>query len=486
MNGMLALLMSLVIGIELAIPIGTYLVFKGRYDKQTQLWFVSVVFCSVATILVALRPLLPEYVAHQLSWMLMIAGFQLMIEAIRRELSPKSVWWLHGIAYLVWVVLTNGIYVIGLTASLGIASYSFWLVMMSTVLLMYLWRLNKQYRSISLRILSIGFLLYALPGALRVVSYMWSGSVDQLNVFAFSMVTNILVFTWVFAQMLLPFGYWGFTLEKAEREREQAEAGEDRAIQDAGRYKNLLEERDQLLVMNSRFSVVSALSSFSAMLIHDITQPLQTLQLGLEHVRANLIKGATREQIEVDLLHLEKASDRAGELVSALRSLMQSGEKQMSLVRIRPLMKQVEEILSSEALQKKVAIHFESQLPDGCEVWADRVMLQRIVINLVSNALNHFSLSPVVAPEVLIRLYPEAKHDEVGIVIDVQDNGSGFPLPLLERMGQPWSSHHPEGLGMALMLSKQLLAIWGGQLLLDNRMDGHSGAVVRVWLRGVA
>lgn len=274
-------------------------------------------------------------------------------------------------------------------------------------------------------------------------------------------------------------------MEKTQSEREQAEAAEDRATQSADRYRQLVEERDQLLVMNSRFSVVSSLSSFSAMLIHDITQPLQTLQLGLERVRANLVKGATRNQIEDDLLYLEKASDRAGELVLALRSLMQSGEKQATSVPLKPLIHQVEEILGSEALQKKVTIHFDNMLPETTAVWADRVMLQRIIINLVSNALNHFALTPVVDAEVMIRMQLDNDYDQEGVSIVVQDNGGGFPQALLERVGQPWSSHQPHGMGMALMLSKQLLAIWGGQLQLSNRSDGISGALVRVWLRQV-
>jgi signal transduction histidine kinase len=483
LDGTLALLIALIIGIEVAIPVGTYLLFKGRHDDKTQLWFISVVFCSASIILVSLRPLLSGYASHQIAWLLMIGGFQLMLASIHRELRRSTYWGLNIAAYLAWGIWVHVMYFMGLNETLGYLSYSLYLALLSMAMLWLLWQLNKTYKSLSLRIIQIGFTLYMVPAVLRVVAYLNTGSIDQLNVFKFSMVTNFLVFTWVLAQMFIPFGYWGFTLEKAQREREEAEAGEDQAIQSADRYRQLLEERDQLLVMNSRFSVVSSLSSFSAMLIHDITQPLQTLQLGLERVRANLIKGATRNQIEDDLLHLEHASDRAGALVLALRSLMQSGEKQTAPVPIEPLMRQIEEILSSEALQKRVAIHFENRLPAHCEVLADRVMLQRIIINLVSNSLNHFAVAPVGNPEVAIRLHPESQGELAGVTIEVQDNGGGFPLALLERVGQPWSSHQPQGLGMALMLSKQLLGIWGGQLRLSNRADGQSGALVQIWLR---
>lgn len=485
MDGTLALLISLIIAIEVAIPVGTFLLFKGRHDDKTRLWFISVICASSSIVLVALRPFLPEYLSHQIPWVFMVSAFLLMMEAVSRELRPTGPWKTYFLVLLLWVVIINIIYFLDMSNSLGFIAYSLCISTLGLILVFQTQKLYKLRASKSLRILQTGFLFYSIPAIARVIAYLVTGSADQLDVFKFSMVTNFLVFTYVLAALFVPFGYWGFTLEKTQNEREQAEAAEDRATQSADRYRQLVEERDQLLVMNSRFSVVSSLSSFSAMLIHDITQPLQTLQLGLERVRANLVKGATRNQIEDDLLYLEKASDRAGELVLALRSLMQSGEKQATSVPLKPLIHQVEEILGSEALQKKVTIHFDNMLPETTAVWADRVMLQRIIINLVSNALNHFALTPVVDAEVMIRMQLDNDYDQEGVSIVVQDNGGGFPQALLERVGQPWSSHQPHGMGMALMLSKQLLAIWGGQLQLSNRSDGISGALVRVWLRQV-
>ena len=483
MSPILQLLLAVIIGIEVAIPIGTYLLFKGRHDEKTRLWFISVICASAAIILVCLRPFLPQYCSYLVSWMLMVGAFQLMIEAIRRELRPATPWWIHGVGIFAWIAWIHAIYFMGLTESLGVASYSLCLASLSAILLLQLWQLQQRRRSSSLRILQIGYLLYSVPSVARVVAYLTTGSVGQLDVYEFSMVTNTLVFTYVLAALFVPFGYWGFTLEKSERGRELAEAGEDKAVQEADRFRLLIEERDRLLVMNSRFSTVSALSSFSAMLIHDITQPLQTLQLGLERIRSDIIKGASRDQLERDVLHLENTMDHAGSLVLALRALMQSGENKVVPVALGPIFVKIDSILSSEALNRNVVIQLENNLPPGSKVLADEVMLQRVVINLVSNALNQFRLNPVASPKVDISLNVEAVNAVDGVCIQVTDNGGGFPSEVIERVGQPWSSRCPEGLGMALLLTKQLLGIWGGHLQLYNRSDGIAGAGVRIWLR---
>lgn len=482
MSGTLALLISLVIAIEVAIPVGTFLLFKGRYDDKTRLWFISVICASFSIVLVCLRPFLPEYLSHQIPWIFMVGGFLLMVEAISRELRPGGSWKTYWLAFILWIVLVHIIYILGLSTSLGFVAYSLCLSLLSFVLLVQIWKIHKQHPSKSLRILQIGFLFYSLPALARVFAYLSTGSVEQLDVFKFNPVTNILVFTYVLAALFVPFGYWGFTLEKSERERERAKAGEDKATQEADRFRQLVEERDRLLVMNSRFSTVSALSSFSAMLIHDITQPLQTLQLGLERIRSNLVSGSSHDQLERDVLHLESTMDRAGELVVALRRLMQSGEAVVKPVAVLPMFKEVDSILSSEALKRRVTIALHNNLPPECRVKADAIMLQRIVINLISNALNQFSATGTKSPQIDIRLTEETLHNEPFVVVEVTDNGGGFPAEVLERVGHPWSSERQGGLGLALMLTKQLMGIWGGQLEIANRTDGAAGAIVRILL----
>lgn len=468
-------------------PIGTYLLFNGRHDDKTRLWLLAVTLMSIAMSLASFRPVIPMFWSFQLAWVLIAASMLLMIEVMQRELAlkrtPRSMWLIPGLVMVAWSVYVVVIYLLGLTESLGVASNSLMMAILGGTLSILLMRLYRRMPSKSLKLLGIGVFLYSVPPLIRLATYLISGDPQSQNVLKFSFVTNVVVFSLIVAILFISLGYWGFTLEKSMHERNEARLGQQLAENDAEAMRQLVQQRDRLLVMNSRFSVVSALSSFSAMLIHDITQPLQTLQLGLERIRSDLVKGASRERLEADVEQLEKTMDRAGNLVSGLRTLMQSGESKAAPVLVAPLFDKIDSILSSEALNRRVTVVLENNLPHECRAMADEVMLQRVVINLVANALNQFKLNPVAAPKVTISLAREDLNDMPGLVIQVTDNGGGFPPELLERVGQPWSSRRPEGLGMALMLSKQLVGLWGGHLNLFNRTDGVAGAGVRIWLR---
>lgn len=490
MNSTLSLLISLMVAIQVSMPIGTYLLFNGRHDDKTRLWLLAISLMGIAGTLASLRPILPVFWSYQVVWLLIAASMLLMIEVMRRELGrtvgSAMNWLIHGVVMLCWFVYALMIYVYGLTQSLGVASNGLMMVLLGSVLFVLLCRLYRQGPSKSLKLLGIGVLLYVVPPLIRLVAYLGSGDPQSQDVLQFSLVTNVMVFSFVVAILFISLGYWGFTLEKSMRERNLARAGQQVAEDDAEAMRQLVQERDQLLVINSRISAVSGLSSFSALMIHDISQPLQTLQLGLERIRKRLAKGVNPEQIAEDLKHLEHASDRAGTLVATLRHLMKSGRSQAIAVWLKPLFEQVDGILHGEALQKHAHMVFENLLAPETQVLAEPVMLQRILINVIANSLNQFRQHPVDAPTVSIVLAPEIMNNTAGVSIIVSDNGGGFPEALLERIGQPWSSDRPDGMGMALMLSKQMIGIWGGQLVLSNRTDGIEGAVVKIWLKQTA
>ena len=486
MDSALSLLITLMVAIQVSMPIGTYLLFNGRHDDKTRLWLLAVTLMSIAMSLASFRPVIPMFWSFQLAWVLIAASMLLMIEVMQRELAlkrtPRSMWLIPGLVMVAWSVYVVVIYLLGLTESLGVASNSLMMAILGGTLSILLMRLYRRMPSKSLKLLGIGVFLYSVPPLIRLATYLISGDPQSQNVLKFSFVTNVVVFSLIVAILFISLGYWGFTLEKSMRERNEARLGQQLAENDAEAMRQLVQQRDRLLVMNSRFSTVSALSSFSAMLIHDITQPLQTLQLGLERIRSNLVSGSSRDQLERDVLHLESTMDLAGELVVALRRLMQSGEAVVKPVAVLPLFKEVDSILSSEALKRRVTIALHNNLPPECRVKADAIMLQRIVINLISNALNQFSATGTKSPQIDIRLTEETLHNEPFVVVEVTDNGGGFPAEVLERVGHPWSSERQGGLGLALMLTKQLMGIWGGQLEIANRTDGAAGAIVRILL----
>jgi CheY-like chemotaxis protein len=112
-------------------------------------------------------------------------------------------------------------------------------------------------------------------------------------------------------------------------------------------------------------------------------------------------------------------------------------------------------------------------LPERLRV--SQVMLDRIVGNLISNALNHAPGAPV---SLRIEDAPGT-----GLTLIVTDGGPGYPQAVLDRMawgGDPASTGSRAGSGLGLRIAAELSRQIGGTLSLSNMAAG--GSLARVHL----
>jgi two-component system, sensor histidine kinase RegB len=87
-----------------------------------------------------------------------------------------------------------------------------------------------------------------------------------------------------------------------------------------------------------------------------------------------------------------------------------------------------------------------------------------------------------------------ATWDRDTVTIEVADDGPGFPIEILQRIGEPYvttrggprraKSEEGAGMGLGLFIAKTLLERSGATLQLDNATVDPRGAIARVrWPR---
>lgn len=162
----------------------------------------------------------------------------------------------------------------------------------------------------------------------------------------------------------------------------------------------------------------------------------------------------------------------------------------------------VEELLESARLDQGVlALHLEAvdlhdlaaealgsvdlgerpihlRIPEGLLLTADRRRLLRCLINLLSNAARY---TPAEA-EISLQATPDAE----GVRLEVADRGEGVSEAALPRLFDPFfraeasRSRVTGGLGLGLMLVRQIIEAHGGSIQAKNRDGG--GLSMAMWL----
>ncbi|NUT14311.1 MAG: GHKL domain-containing protein, partial [Cupriavidus sp.] len=109
-------------------------------------------------------------------------------------------------------------------------------------------------------------------------------------------------------------------------------------------------------------------------------------------------------------------------------------------------------------------------------VEADRVQLQQVVLNLITNALDAMAQTPPAQRELIVTSYREQDN----VVVSVQDHGAGIPADVLGQVFEPFFTTKEDGMGMGLAICRSIIEAHGGTLEVRNRRSGGSEFMFRL------
>lgn len=230
----------------------------------------------------------------------------------------------------------------------------------------------------------------------------------------------------------------------------------------------LMRERD-LEINEQRESIlhvtrVGKLAEFVSSLAHEISQPLTAI---LSYAQAAKRMLADREpELSKILSYIIDDDHRANEVIQRLRSLLKKSTPEMKPLDINVLVSETVAIIATDAIVRNVVlkIDIESNLPLVC---GDRIQLQQVLLNLISNSFDAMENSQGVH-EILVRTL---RKDTDTIIVEVKDSGCGILAYNIPKLFTRFFTSKPDGLGMGLSISRSIVEAHGGKLDVKNNPD---------------
>jgi two-component system, OmpR family, sensor histidine kinase KdpD len=190
---------------------------------------------------------------------------------------------------------------------------------------------------------------------------------------------------------------------------------------------------------------------------HDLRTPLASAKAAVTSLRGTEVTWSPDEQAEL-LATAEESLDRLTRLVENLLDMSRLQAGALAVV-LQPVA--LEEVVPRALDDLGEAGHAVAiDLPDTVpEVLADPVLLERVVVNLVGNALRH---APGGRPTVT------AHADDQSVELRVSDHGPGVARESYQRIFAPFQrlgdTDADSGVGLGLALSRGLVEAMGGSL----------------------
>jgi signal transduction histidine kinase len=222
-------------------------------------------------------------------------------------------------------------------------------------------------------------------------------------------------------------------------------------------------ERELRLTRNelARFGRVAILGELTASIAHELNQPLAGLVSSGDACRRWLAKQPPDvERANQSLDHIIRDADRARKVVERVRSLSKNSPLQAAVINVNDAMREVILLMRSELEQNRIKLdaQFDDDLP---LVWADRIQLQQVGLNLIINAIE--SIKEYVAGQrlVLVRAEKGAAND---VLVTIGDTGVGIDSQMTEDIFHAFYTTKPDGIGMGLAISRSIIEAHGGRL----------------------
>jgi two-component system C4-dicarboxylate transport sensor histidine kinase DctB len=217
----------------------------------------------------------------------------------------------------------------------------------------------------------------------------------------------------------------------------------------------------QDLVAANRLAI---LGQVAAGVAHEINQPVATIRAYADNARVFLDRG-NLDRANGNMEEIAGLTERIGAITEDLKALARKGRGPAEAVSLSEAMDGALMLLKSRFSHRLDALTLEKPEPD-IRLKVDRIRLEQVLINLMQNALEAIELTP--APRVSVRAEDRGER----VAVQVSDNGPGIAPDILEQLFTPFNTSKPRGLGLGLVISKEILSDYGGEISVQTGPTG--------------
>jgi len=217
---------------------------------------------------------------------------------------------------------------------------------------------------------------------------------------------------------------------------------------------------------------LNTLGEITAGIVHEINQPLTAVQ--------TWIQGAQRQQQRDNPQAVAQAleaaltqTQRISALLTRFREHVVQEKVTLRETDLVQCWQQVVNLLEHERKAEHIAVS-QAFAPDATTVLADKLWLEQVLHNLLSNAIQ----AQRGRAQGWVRI--ESQKRETGIVITVTDGGPGFSPEALQHAFMPFYSGRKEGIGLGMTLIESLMTRMNGSITLENAQPGGAKIVLQL------
>lgn len=234
-----------------------------------------------------------------------------------------------------------------------------------------------------------------------------------------------------------------------------------REIEERRRLESDRQDLEDKLVQANK---LATLGQIVAGVAHEINQPVAAIRTQADSAGLYLERadgGAVRRSLE----SIGKLTERVGAITEELRAFSRKTRSEVVAVDVGQAIDGALLLVSPRLRERGIALELSVE-PVGLSVKAERNRLEQVLLNLLQNAIE--ALDGVAEGQIRILARPSGRR----VAITIADNGPGLSEAVRERIFTPFTTDKTDGVGLGLVISRDIVAGFGGELSLEPSGNG--------------
>jgi signal transduction histidine kinase len=211
----------------------------------------------------------------------------------------------------------------------------------------------------------------------------------------------------------------------------------------------------------ARVTRLTTMGQMAASLAHEINQPLGAI---VANGNAGL-RWLARETPDIDearaaLQDIVGDGHRASEVIGSVRAIFNKDGQQRSPLDVNDLIREVLALLDGKIRTQGIRVQTKL-IETPSRVLANRVQVQQVVLNLITNAVD--AMSSVTDRARVLRVTSKP-HEADRLLVMVEDSGIGIDAKNVDRIFDAFFTTKSQGMGMGLSICRSIIESYNGRL----------------------
>lgn len=245
-----------------------------------------------------------------------------------------------------------------------------------------------------------------------------------------------------------------------------------------GYIVDVTNQREQQ-VMLLQASKMATLGEMSTNLAHELNQPLSTIAMSLDNLKALLAAGDALDAAAVArrIERIERQVKRAADIIDHMRIFGRRSTEPPEPFNPNEAVRGALGLVGAQFRLRGIATDF-SPCDEAVRVIGEKSLLEQVLLNLLINARDAIEERRAKSRQRDLAGRVALRCDWFGaglpLRLSVRDNGGGIPEAVIGRIFEPFYSTKPpgKGTGLGLPISYGIIRDMGGQILCTNVGEG--------------